>query len=49
MHTLRYNVQLMIHIYNSLSKARGWFPLGLNEATSNYHIKNLKREEIERG
>jgi len=40
MNTLHYNIRLMIYIYNSLSKAREWFQLRLNEPTSTCHIKN---------
>jgi len=49
MNTLHNIIQVMIYVYNSLAKAREWFQLGLHERTSNYHINNLGKREIERG
>ena len=42
-------IQLMIYVYNSLSKESEWFRFGLDQPTFADYIKNMEKKEIERG
>jgi len=49
MNTSHNIIQIIIHVYNYLSKAREWFRFGLHELTSTCHIKNLGKTKIGKG